>query len=82
MSVVQSKVDSGPANLCSCNVTPGALRPSASLSADSVSLPAGKNNPQNFVADFAVFDPATGKVTALAPLQEARGNAQVCIDLQ
>jgi len=43
-------------------------------------MPAGKNSPETFVADFAVFDPATGKATALAPLQEARGNAQVCID--
>ena len=30
-----------------------------------------------FVADFAVFDPATGVSTALAPLQQARGNAQM-----
>ena len=37
----------------------------------------GKGNPQNFVADFAVFDPATGKSTALAPLQTARGNGQM-----
>ena len=29
------------------------------------------------MADFAVFDPATSKSTALAPLQTARGNAQV-----
>ena len=43
----------------------------------AVSRPAGKNSPETFVADFAVFDPATGKATALAPLQEARGNAQV-----
>ncbi len=38
---------------------------------------AGKNTPESFVADFAVFDPATGASTALAPLQMARGNAQM-----
>ena len=38
---------------------------------------AGKSLPDSFVADFAVFDPATGESTALAPLQMARGNAQM-----
>ena len=38
---------------------------------------AGKSNPQSFVADFAVFNPATGESKALAPLQMARGNAQM-----
>ena len=43
----------------------------------SSTAPAGKGDPQNFVADFAVFDPATGQSRALAPLQTARGNGQM-----
>ena len=38
---------------------------------------AGKNNPESFVADFAVFDPTTGVSKPLAPLQQARGNAEM-----